>query len=70
LRKNRRILQELNIGKETKIHRDQLLRAGFDFDYHTNARETKSGEVFHYCYDQGYQLLADGQVLLVVKPED
>lgn len=70
LRKNRRILLDLNSKENTKIHRDQLLRAGFDFDYHTNTRETQSGEMFCYCYDQGYQILADGQVLLVVKPED
>lgn len=70
LRKNRRILLDFNTKANTQIHRDQLLRAGFDFDYHTNIRETPSGELFYYCYDQGYQQLEDGQVLLVVKTED
>ncbi|MEP2026545.1 MAG: hypothetical protein ABJH98_01665 [Reichenbachiella sp.] len=70
LRKNRRILLDLNKGKDSKAHRDQLLRAGFDFDFHTNTRETRTGELFYYCYDQGYQLLEDGHIKLVAKPSD
>ncbi|MEP3388394.1 MAG: hypothetical protein ABJO02_09420 [Reichenbachiella sp.] len=70
LRKNRRILLELKNGEGSKVHRDQLLRAGFDFDYHTNIRETQSGDMFYYCYDLGYQVLTNGEVLLVAKPED
>lgn len=70
LRRNRRILLELKNGEGSKVHRDQLLRAGFDFDYHTNIRETQSGDMFYYCYDLGYQVLTNGEVLLVAKPED
>lgn len=69
LRKNRRVLLELNPKGEAKVHRDQLLRAGFDFDFFTNTLETKEGKTYHYCYDQGYIGLENGYMKLVVKKE-
>ena len=70
LRKNRRILLEIKEGNQKEVHRDHLVRAGFDFDYHTNTRETQKGDMFYYCYDLGYQLLENNQIQLVVKPDD
>lgn len=70
LRKNRRILLEFNVKENTKVHRDLLLRAGFDFDFHTNSRETKSGQVFYYCYDQGYTALEGGLMLLMINKKE
>ena len=67
LRKNRRILLELNPDGETKSHRDKLLKKGFDFDFHTSAHTTVAGQTYYFCYDQGYLKLADGNLLLVVK---
>lgn len=54
LRKNRRILGELNPDGKTNVHREQLLERGFRFSYFTNEYITKAGKVYRYCYDQGY----------------
>ncbi|UXX81236.1 hypothetical protein N7E81_09020 [Reichenbachiella carrageenanivorans] len=67
LRKNRRILLDLQTLGKAKIHRDKLLKAGFDFDFFTNTYETKIGEIYKYCYDQGYLILDDGYLMLTVK---
>lgn len=69
LRKNRRILAELNPKGKAKIHRDKLLEKGFKFSYFTNIYETKGGNVYHFCYEQGYLLLQDGWCALVVRQE-
>ncbi|MEO1412846.1 MAG: hypothetical protein AAFW73_23340 [Bacteroidota bacterium] len=69
LRKNRRILAALNPRGKTKIHRDKMLEKGFKFRYFTNVYETKGGNVYHFCYDQGYLELTDGWFALVVRQE-
>lgn len=69
LRKNRRILLEMNPTGKTKVAKSRLLQKGFDFEYHTSIYTTKSGQQYHYCYDQGYLLLEDDYVLLIVKKE-
>ncbi|MCP3933105.1 MAG: hypothetical protein GY705_28880 [Bacteroidetes bacterium] len=67
LRKNRRILAELNPDGKAKIHRDKLLEKGFKFSYFTNIYRTKSGNVYRFCYDQGYLELDGGFITLVVR---
>ena len=67
LRKNRRILAELNPKGKSKVHRDQLLERGFKFSYFTNQYHTQSGNEYHFCYDQGYLALADDYYSLVVR---
>lgn len=69
LRKNRRILCELNPEGKVKMKEEKLLRKGFDFEFFTNTYTTKAGHTYHYCYDQGYLRLDQGYVLLVVKKE-
>lgn len=70
LQRNRRILLELNPGGKTKIHREQLLKAGFNFDFFTSTYVTLSGEEYRYCYDQGYLILEEDQILLIVRTMD
>ncbi|MEM6641839.1 MAG: hypothetical protein AAF616_02570 [Bacteroidota bacterium] len=65
LAKNRRILKEFNPDGKRKLHKDKLLKRGFDFDFHTSIYTTKSGDVYHFCYEQGYLNLSDGFVLVV-----
>ncbi len=65
LAKNRRILAELNPSGKRKAHKDQLLRKGFDFDFFTNSYQTKAGDIYRFCYEQGYLMLEGGYVLLV-----
>lgn len=54
LKKNRRILQELNRNGKTKVHISRLNEKGFVFDYFTNIYKTKAGTVYHFCYEEGY----------------
>ncbi len=67
LRKNYRILSELNAGGKTKITRTKMTRKGFDFDYFTNIRQTKTGNIYYFLYDQGYMPLENDFYILVKK---
>ena len=69
LRKNRRVLAEMNPEGKTKSHREKLLASGFNFDFYTNTYITKDGKEYRYCYDQGYLTLDNGFVLLVERKE-
>lgn len=69
LRKNRRILAELNPGGKTRVGADKLHARGFDFTYFTSTFRTKQGSLYYYCYDQGYLPIEDGNYLLVVKKD-
>jgi len=69
LRKNRRILTELNPHDKTKVHRDKLVAKGFNFNYHTNMYTTKVGTVYYFCFEQGYLDLGDGYFALVKRKE-
>lgn len=66
LRKNRRILTELNPEGKTKIHKDKLLTKGFSFRYITHSYTTQKGTTYFFIYDQGYLALEDGYYFLVV----
>ncbi len=70
LRKNRRILMELNPSGKTEVHRDQLLKAGFDFEFHTRSITTVLDETYYFCYDQGYLSLDNGTTRLVKREEE
>ncbi len=71
LRKNRRILQELNkqSGK-TMVTKEALLTNGFNFTYHTHTYTTKKGDVYQFCYEQGYLYLDDKDLYLLVENKD
>ena len=65
LRKNYRILVEINTDGKTKITRSKLESLGFDFDYFTNLKIYKNGSEYKFIYDYGYKLLEDDFVLIV-----
>ena len=67
LRKNRRILLELNTTGKTKVARDKLTQKGFDFTYHTGSYRTKDGSIYYFCYEQGYLEIENNFYLLVQK---
>ncbi|TXB67616.1 hypothetical protein [Phaeodactylibacter luteus] len=69
LRKNRRIMANLNPQGKARVHRDKLLEQGFKFSYFTNEYITKSGRVYRFCYDQGYIEKEGGFLTLVVRQE-
>ena len=66
LRKNYRILEELNPLEKTKTSRTKLLAKGFNFDYFTSIYTTKSGNIYYFVYDQGY-LPLEGDLYALVK---
>ena len=66
LRKNYRILQELNPKDKTKTTRSKLLEKGFDFEYFTNIYTTRTGTIYYFVYDQGY-LPLDGDYYALVR---
>lgn len=68
LRKNRRILQELNSNEKTKIHKNKLLDKAFNFNYFTSIYQTKTGSIYYFCYEQGYcQIEGDYYILVINK---
>jgi hypothetical protein len=69
LRRNRRIMEELNPSGKTKTTREKMLVKGFDFDYFTSVYQTKNDKRYHFCYEYAY-LPLDNDELLLVKRED
>lgn len=69
LRKNRDILKGKNPEGKTKVKREVLLRKGFDFNFHTHTYATQKGATYIFCYEQGYLLLENDEVLLVKREE-
>ena len=69
LRKNRRLLEQLNPSGKTKLHRDKLSEKGFDFKYHTSTYTTKAGATYKFCYEQGYLELDNNWSMLVKRQE-
>lgn len=67
LRKNYRILAELNTDRKTKTTKTKLISKGFDFDFFTNILKTKTGNIYYFLYDQGYMLLEHDIYILVKK---
>lgn len=65
LKKNRKILESLNPDGKIKIKIKKLHAEGFNFDYFTSIYETGKGNRYRFCYEFGYLLLSDEEVLLV-----
>ncbi|MEP7163110.1 MAG: hypothetical protein ABI741_00370 [Ferruginibacter sp.] len=65
LNKNRRILKtQLSTGK-TKTTQKELIKAGFDFKYHTHTQLNKKDKLYHFCYEYGYLALENNALLIV-----
>lgn len=68
LRKNRRILkQTLKREELIKLNKQKLIDQQFNFMYFTNIIHTKNNTTYYYCYEFGYLLLENDQVLIVKK---
>jgi hypothetical protein len=68
LRKNYKILSELNITGKTKVTRTKLYDKGFDFQFFTSIYKTKTGNTYFYIYDEGY-LSLDNELFLLIKKD-
>lgn len=67
LRRNYRILSELNTEGKSKTSRTKLLSRGFDFEFFTNQLQTKTGNIYYFVYNQGYLHLENDFYMLVKK---
>lgn len=67
LRKNYRILSELNPEGKSKTSRTKLIAKGFDFEYFTSIYTTKTGNVYYFLYDHGYMAIENENYVLVKK---
>ncbi len=67
LRKNYRILSELNTEGKSKATRDKMINKGFDFEFFTNILQNKTGNTYYFLYDQGYRALDNDYFMLVKK---
>ena len=67
LRKNHKLLSELNSTGKTKVTRTKLLDGNFDFSFFTSIYTTKKGNTYYYIYDQGYLALENDFYLLIKK---
>jgi predicted nucleic acid-binding Zn ribbon protein len=67
LRKNYKVLTDLNESGKTKVSRTKLLDANFDFNYFTSIYTTKTGNTYYYIYNQGYLALENDYYLLIRK---
>ncbi|AVR45004.1 hypothetical protein C7S20_06810 [Christiangramia fulva] len=65
LRRNHRILEELNPDGKTSVSRSKLLTKGFNFEYFTSIYTTKAGAQYFFIYDQGYLPLENDFYALV-----
>ncbi|WP_369048395.1 hypothetical protein [Tenacibaculum sp. UWU-22] len=68
LRKNYKILSELNTSGKTKVTRRTLFDKGFDFQLITSLYITKKGNTYFYVYNQGY-LALENELYLLVKQD-
>lgn len=69
LKQNRKILYDFFSKKHTKINKEKLLSAGYNFDYLTSIYKTKNGKEYHYCYDYGYIELDENTCQIVQKKD-
>ena len=69
LKKNYRILAELEPAQKRLINLAELHKKGFNFSYFTSRYETKQGKVYQYVYDLGY-MLYDQQRVMIVQKQD
>ena len=67
LRKNYRILAELNAAGKTKTTKSDLSEKGFDFMFFTNIHTTKAGNIYRCVYDHGYRILKNDHHIVVKK---
>lgn len=70
LRKNRKILEELNPDETAKASKERMLKKGFNFQYFTSVYTTKKGTVYYYCYEYGYLPIENDYYFLVKKKGD
>lgn len=68
LKRNRKILKDRYPNEQVKVKLHDLVKKGFDFDFHTHRMTTNNGQTYFFCYEYGYAVLPSGE-LMVIKRE-
>jgi|SRR5690606_34109324 len=65
LKRNRKILEELNPQGKVRVSLKKLQLKGFDFSYITSLYQTQAGKTYYFCYEYGYLPIENDEYLLV-----
>lgn len=68
LRRNYKILGELNPKDTVKVQKKVLVKKKFDFSVYTSVLDCKTANVYFFVYDLGY-LQLDNDVFLLLRKE-
>ena len=67
---NREILAYLNPQGKITVNRIDLEKRNFNFKFFSSVYRTKSGNVYWFCYDQGYRRLQKNEKYLLIRWQD
>ena len=71
LRKNRRILKDLNPVGKSSVRKDVLLGGGYRFKYFTHIYKTKQNNIYYFNYDMGImQSTSEPEKYIIVNWQD
>lgn len=70
LKKNYKILGELNPSGKSSVNRSRLTEKGFNFQYFTSIYTTREGKTYYFCYDRGWLPVENEYIMLVVKDKN
>ena len=70
LRRNRKILSGFNPDGKATVAKSALRDKGFNFNYFTNIYETRKGNRYYFCYDQGYLEIDNSELLALVRRQE
>ncbi len=67
LHRNRHILLELlgNDGNKRRIHRSELDKKKFNYQYHTHLYVNSNEKTYYYIYEMGWMEFSNQEVLIV-----
>lgn len=67
LRTNRKILKKMFDRKDIdRIPKEKLLKAGFEFHYHTHTKISKiKSNLFTFCFEYGYRPVGEDKIKVV-----
>ncbi len=69
LKKNRKILKDLNPDGKVTVKGQKLEEKGFNFKYFTKIYKTKTGNVYYFCFEYGYLPLENNFYTLVINKD-
>lgn len=69
LRKNRKILSQLNPEGKTSVRKLVLEKFDFNFQYHTHLFTSANGNTYFFCYEYGYLIIENGKKVLIVNEQ-